>query len=344
MSNISELIAKYDKANQFQVLQDSYKQVEYAWNLKIDLSSIDTTKIKNIILTGLGGSAIGGELIQNFFRKELKYPYTVNRNYELPPYVNEETLVIASSYSGNTEETLSALNQAIEKKCQIVCVTTGGKMEGIAAKHNIPIGKLLPGYQPRFALWINFFTVLNVFNNLKLVPDQNQNVKDSIELLKKRGNEYARPENKALSLAESLLGYVPLIYSVSDYTSVVGTRFKGQFNENSKHHAFFAYFPELDHNEIMGWEGYNPQEMKIKLINIWDDEYHPQVKKRLEITSEVIRKTGCEIIDLKSEEKNAKLRLVDLIFLSDWSTYYYAIIRGFDPTTIDNINYLKARL
>lgn len=341
---ISEMIKKHDASNQFQVLKDSYTQIEYAWNLKIDLSSIDTSKIKNIILTGLGGSAIGGELVQNFFRTELKYPYAVNRNYELPPYVNENTLVIASSYSGNTEETLSALNQALEKKCQIVCVTTGGKMEEIAKKNNLPVGKLLKGYQPRFALWINFFTVVNVLNSLKLVPEQTENVKQAIELLKRKGEEYSREQNDALSLAENLVGFVPLIYSVADYTSVVGTRFKGQFNENSKHHAFFSYFPELDHNEIMGWEGYNHQQMNIKLINIWDDEYHPQVKKRLEITSEVIRKANCDIIDLKSSEPNSKLRLIDLIYFGDWTTYYYAVIRGFDPTSIDNINYLKERL
>lgn len=341
---ISEMIKKHDASNQFQVLKDSYTQVEYAWNLKIDLSSIDTSKIKNIILTGLGGSAIGGELVQNFFRTELKYPYAVNRNYELPPYVDENTLVIASSYSGNTEETLSALNQALEKKSQIVCVTTGGKMEEIAKKNNLPVGKLLKGYQPRFALWINFFTVVNVLNSLKLVPEQTENVKQAIELLKRKGEEYSREQNDALSLAENLVGFVPLIYSVADYTSVVGTRFKGQFNENSKHHAFFSYYPELDHNEIMGWEGYNHQQMNIKLINIWDDEYHPQVKKRLEITSEVIRKANCDIIDLKSSEPNSKLRLIDLIYFGDWTTYYYAVIRGFDPTSIDNINYLKERL
>lgn len=344
MMQISEMIKKHDPANQFQVLKDSYTQVEYAWNLNIDLSSIDTSKIKNIILTGLGGSAIGGELIQNFFRTELKYPYTVNRNYELPPYANEETLVLASSYSGNTEETISALNEAIAKKCQIVCVTTGGKMEEIAKANNIPLGKLQKGYQPRFALWINFFTLLKTLHSLKLVPDQNKIVKDSIELLKRKGLEYSQDKNPALDFAESTVGYIPVIYAVSDYNSVIGTRFKGQFNENSKQHSYFAYFPELDHNEIMGWEGYKPNQINIKLINILDEDYHPQVKKRIEITSEVIKKNGGEVVDLKSNENNIKQRLIDLIYFADWTTYYFAVIRGFDPTTIDNINYLKSRL
>lgn len=341
--NLSEMISKHDPANQFKVLTDSYQQIEYAWGNEFDLSSINQSKIKNIILTGLGGSAIGGELIQNFFRTELKYPYTINRNYELPVYANEETFVLASSYSGNTEETISALNQAIERKCQIICVTTGGKIEEIAKKHNIPCGKLLKGYQPRFALWINFFTLLKTLHSLKLVPDQSKNVRQTIELLKRKGEEYSKHENEALNLAENLLGYVPLIYAVSDYTSAVGTRLKGQFNENSKQHSFFGYLPELNHNEILGWEGYKST-MNYKLINILDDDYHPQVKKRFELTSEMIRKVGCEVVNLKSSQSNAKLRLVDLIYLGDWVSYYYALMRGYDPTTIDSINYLKAHL
>ena len=108
--NMQEMISKLDPANQFKVLTDSYQQVEYAWNNDFAVSSINSAKIKNIILTGLGGSAIGGELIQNYLRAELNYPYTVNRNYELPLYANEESLVIASSYSGNTEETISAFS------------------------------------------------------------------------------------------------------------------------------------------------------------------------------------------------------------------------------------------
>ena len=341
--NLQEMISNYDVHNQFKVLTDSYEQVEYAWNNKFSVSSIKTSKIKNIILTGLGGSAIGGDLLQNYLRTELKYPYTVNRNYELPPYANENTLVIASSYSGNTEETISALNQAIKKKCQIVCISTGGKIEEIAMKKKIPFAKLLKGYQPRFALWINFFTLLKIVHSLKLVPGQTKNVKQAIELLKRKGVEYSKETNAALNLAEQMLGFIPLIYAVSDYTSVVGTRIKGQFNENAKHHAFFGYLPELDHNEILGWEGYKST-MNLKLINILDEDYHPQVKKRYELTSEMVRKAGAEVIDLSSSEENAKLRLVDLIYLGDWATFYHAVLRGFDPASIDSINYLKAHL
>lgn len=341
--DLKEMITKLDPENQFKVLTDSYKQVEYAWNIEIDYASIETNKIKNIILTGLGGSAIGGELLQNYLRTELKYPYTVNRNYDLPLYVNEESLVIVSSYSGNTEETISALNQAIERNCQIFCISTGGKVEEIAKKNYIPFGKLLAGFQPRYALWINFFTLIKTLHSLKLVASQTENVQQAIELLKRKGVEYSGSVNQAVDIAEKLLGYVPLVYAVNDVTSAVGTRWKGQFNENAKQHAFFGNLPELNHNEILGWEGYKPA-MNFKLINILDSDYHPQVKKRYELTSEMVSKAGAEIIDIKSDQANIKLRLVDMIYLGDWTTYYYALMRGYNPTSIDNINYLKEHL
>ena len=342
--NITEMVSKYDQSNQFKVLKESFKQVECAWNLDVDLKSINTSKIKNIIVTGLGGSAIGGDLMSNFSRKDLRFPYAVNRNYELPGYANEETLVIASSYSGNTEETISALNNAVQKKCQIVCITTGGKIEEIAKSHGFPAAKLQPGFQPRYALWINFFTLLKIFHNLKLVPDQTKIVKQVIDHLKTKGEEYSKEKNEALQLAEKLVGFIPLVYAVADHTSVVATRLKGQFNENSKLHAFYSSYPELDHNEIMGWESFGAQKMNLKLINILDQEYHPQVSKRFQITSEIIEKSGCEIINLESKENDFRLRLIDLIYLGDWATYYLAVLRCFDPTSIGNIIYLKEHL
>lgn len=340
---ISEMILKYDLSNQFQVLKDTYKQIEFAWNLNFESKSIDVTKIKNIVLTGLGGSAIGGDLIQNFLREELNFPYQVNRNYSLPVYANENTLVIASSYSGNTEETISAFKDALNKKCQIVCITTGGKLEELAKENTVPFVNLMKGFQPRYALYMNFFALLKLFSSLKLIADQTQIVEKIISLIKKKSEEYSTEKNDAIKLAEELLGYTPIIYSVSDFTSTVAVRLKGQFNENSKVHAFYNFYPELDHNEIMGWEGYRTS-MNYKVINILDNDYNEQIKKRFEITTFLIKNNGGEIINLRSDEDNIKSRLIDLIYLGDWVTYYLAILRGVDPTTINNINYLKEHL
>jgi glucose/mannose-6-phosphate isomerase len=341
---IIEYVKKYDPQNQFEVLISSYKQIEYAWNNKFDLGKINKDNFNKVLVTGLGGSAISADLMQNYLRTEMDFPYFVNRNYYLPPFADQNTLVVISSYSGNTEETISVFNEAIKKKCSIVCVTTGGKAEKIAIENGIPVIKIQPGLQPRYALGLSFFSLLRLLQELKLIPDQNEVVNKIINLWKNKGNEFSAEDNFAFNLAESLIGFIPTIYSASDVTSAVGYRLKCQFNENSKLHAFHNVIPELNHNEIIGWESFAEKQFQTKLITILDEEYLPQIKKRFEITTELAAKNGVEIVSLKSEEKEFKLRLLELIYLGDWISYYLAVLRGFDPTEIENINILKKRL
>ncbi len=342
--NIQEYVNKYDPENQFEVLIKTYQQVEFAWNNKFDLSSLKGKNFRNIIVTGLGGSAISADLMQNFLRDELKLPYSVNRNYSLPAFANENTLLIVSSYSGNTEETIEVFKSAVERKCKIVCITTGGKVEKIAAENNIPIVKVQPGFQPRYSLGLSFFSLLKVFQELEIITDQSEIVNKVIPLWKKNGEEFSKEGNLAYTYAEKLVGFIPTIYSAADITSAIGYRFKCQVNENAKLHAFHNIIPELNHNEIIGWESFTEDQYQTKVINILDKEYHPQIKKRFEISSELISTAKAEIINLESKEEEFKLRVMDLIYLGDWITYYLAILRGFDPTEIDNIHTLKNRL
>ncbi|OGU62671.1 MAG: bifunctional phosphoglucose/phosphomannose isomerase [Ignavibacteria bacterium RBG_13_36_8] len=341
---ILDYVKQYDPQNQFQILINSYKQIEYSWNKVIDLSEIKKGKIENIIITGLGGSAISGDLMSNFSQKDLRISSLVNRNYNIPPYADDKTLVISSSYSGNTEETLSATDEAVKKKCKIICITTGGKLAELALKNKLPTFILQKGYQPRFALWLNFFALLKILQILNFIPKEDNIVKDAISLLKKRGEELSKDENEAFKIAESLIGFIPVIYAVDDYTSAVGVRYKCQFNENSKIHAFYSLLPELNHNEIIGWETYHEKIFNTKVINIFDEAYHQRIKKRIKITSELIEKAGCEIIKIESKQKYFKLRLIDIIYFGDWISYYLAVLRKQDPSAIKNINYLKEKL
>ncbi|HKB85443.1 MAG TPA: bifunctional phosphoglucose/phosphomannose isomerase, partial [Ignavibacteriaceae bacterium] len=303
-----------------------------------------TKKFRNIIVTGLGGSAISGDLVQNFLRDEMPLPFSVNRNYNLPLFADKNTLLIVSSYSGNTEETISVFEEGIKKKCGIVCITTGGKVEEMALKKKIPVVKMKPGFQPRFALGLSFFSLLKVLSGLGLISDQNETVERIKNLLMLKGKEYTRENNIAFNCAMQLIGFIPLIYSAADVTSAAGYRLKCQFNENSKLHAFHNVIPELNHNEIIGWETYSNKQLNAKLINILDETYHPQVKKRFEITTELAAKQGLDYMNIESEEDDFKIRLMDLIFLFDWITYYTAVLRGYDPSEIDNIHTLKERL
>lgn len=340
---IDELIKKYDTQSQIDVLKNSYRQIEFAWGNKFSVSSLKDFKFSNILLTGLGGSAIAGDILQNYLNNELTIPLTINRSYLLPQYMNENSLVVVSSYSGNTEETVSVLNLAVNRKCKIVCLGSGGKIKQIAEAHRIPYVTVKSGFQPRYALYISFFSVLKVFQELNLIRKQDEIVKSIINLIKDKTEEYLEENNISFEKAKELIGFIPVIYS-GDIISSVGYRFKCQINENSKLNAFSNVIPEMNHNEIIGWESFLDKQFNAKVVNLLDSDYHPQILKRFQITSELIKNVGVEIINLESKELNFKVRMFDLIYLCDWISYYLAILRGFDPITIKNINTLKERL
>ncbi len=340
---IKDFIKKSDTQNQIDVLKNSYKQIEFAWDNNFDLSSLAGEKYNSVLLTGLGGSAIAGDILQNFLYNELQLPFVINRSYSLPIFVNNDSLVIVSSYSGNTEETISVLSQAISRGCKIVCIGSGGKIKQIAEENKLPYVTVQSGYQPRFALYISFFTVLKIFQQVKLIKPKDDLVQLIIKLLKDKSVEYLQEENISVEVAKSLIGFIPIIYS-GDLISSVGYRFKCQINENSKLNTFCNVIPEMNHNEIIGWESFIDKQFNAKVVNLIDKHYHPQVKKRFLVTSELIQKAGVEIINLESHENDFRVRMFDLIFLCDWISYYLAVLRDFDPITIKNINILKERL
>jgi glucose/mannose-6-phosphate isomerase len=342
--SIQALVKKHDPQIQFEVLKNYHRQIEFAWTNNIDLKGIDSTKFNKIILTGLGGSAISGDLLQNFLGEELSLPFTVNRNYFLPSYADESTLIVVSSYSGGTEETIEVFEQALKRRCKIICISTGGKVGKIAERNKIPLVKIQPGYQPRFALGLSFFSLLKVMQNLNIIKEQDEIVNKIIELWIKYSSIYSKEDNPALNYAEKLIGFIPVIYSCADVTSAVGYRLKCQMNENSKLHAFHNVIPEMNHNEIIGWETFNENRLNAILINILDEKYHPQIKRRFHITNELVSKAGVDVINLQSSEENFKVRIMDLTYLADWITYYLALLRGYDPSEIQYINTLKQRL
>jgi len=342
--NISEYVSAYDPENQFQVLKDTYKQIEFAWKNEFNLDKLKDKKFNSIMISGLGGSAIAGDLMLNFLKDELKVPLLVNRNYSLPLFVNESTLVVVSSYSGNTEETISVLEQAIKRNCSVVSITTGGKIEEISLKAGIPVVKTLPGFQPRYALGVSFFSLLKVLQTLGFIEDQTPVVTEIMENWKTQGVELSADDNPAFKMAEEIDCSIPFIYSYADFNSAAGYRFKCQFNENAKLHAFSNVIPELNHNEIIGWELFDDEDHEYILINIVDKDYPEQIKKRFQITTELCEGSNISFIEIEGSLSSAKLRLMEVVYFCDWVTYYSAILDELDPTEIDNINILKKRL
>jgi len=340
---LENLLKSYDSENQFKVLKESYKQIEAAWSRKFNLNTINCEKTIGILICGLGGSAISGDLLEYFLSDELKVPIIVNRGYDIPSFVNNSWLIIISSYSGDTEETISCFTQAVTLKSTILAISSGGKVEEIANKNLIPHIKINSGFQPRYALGLSFFTLLRTFQELNLIEKQDENVRAISDLWKRRAEEYSEPKNSALEVAKKLIGFIPVIYS-SEFLSSAGYRFKCQLNENSKVHAFHHIIPEMNHNEIIGWETQNEKQFNAKIIFLFDNDYHPQIKKRYFVFSELAASKGVEVINLTSSEKKSGVRIMDLIFLCDWISFYLAVLRGFDPSEIDFIHEMKKRL
>ncbi len=344
MNFIDYFVSKYDTQNQFEILKNYYQQIDFALSNNYPVLNFNINHINNIVISGLGGSAISGDLIKNLFKDELKIPLQVNRNYQLPAFVNENTLVICSSYSGDTEETISACNEAIIKKSKIVCISTGGKLEKIANEYNLSYIKLPEGFQPRFALAVSIATLIKLFELLKIIPSSDQLLIEISYLLHSRSKELTVENNIATHIALELIGFIPIIYSVCDYNNSIGLRLKSQINENSKLHAFHSELPEMNHNEIIGWEKHQQKIFNSKVIFVIDDDLHPRIKKRFSIISDMIKSSDTEIITLKSSEKNFKMRLIDLVYLADWISYYLSIFRKFDPSEIEFIHTLKKKL
>lgn len=337
-----KFIKKYDKQNQFEVLKNTYEQVSNAWKNKIDLSSFKKKDFSSIVFCGLGGSAISGDLLSDYLSDEMTIPFNVVRGYNLPAFVNEETLVIISSYSGNTEETISCFEKALMKKSKIAVITSGGKIGEMAKKNKLPIVMLQSGFQPRYALGQGFFSLLKIFQELDFT-DEESNVNTIINLWKSKAEEYSSEDNKASELANELIGFIPVIYS-SEYLFSTGYRLKCQLNENSKLHAFHNVIPEMNHNEIIGWESFKEKQLNVKVIYLIDKDYHPQNLKRFETLKKLLIEQKVDVLFLSSDEASKKVRIMDLIFLSDWITFYTAIQRGYDPSEIDFIHRMKQSL
>jgi glucose/mannose-6-phosphate isomerase len=338
----------YDGAKMFDVLADFSGQIKEAYSIGEGLNlPVELSNIQNIIITGLGGSAIGGDLLRSYLQYENKLPVQINRNYFLPSYADENTLLIASSYSGETEETLSAYEDAVKKKCKIVCISSGGKLSVLAKSEGHLLITVPKGYQPRCALAYSFFPLLMLLGKLGFVSERNSQILDLIEFINGKKDIYTSLDstiNNAISNAEYIKGRIPVIYSSNDLLDIVNLRWRGQFSENSKSLAFGNYFPEMNHNEIVGWQENSEILRNFAVLFLKDKEDNPRILKRLQVTKELLGPYRGIDIEIESEGNSRLERIFDLVYLGDWISFYLAILYKTDPSPIEKINILKNKL
>ena len=294
--------------------------------------------IRNILISGLGGSGIGGTILSNVLRDDLSVPVIVNKEYQIPAFVNENTLVIISSYSGNTEETLSALMQAFKKNAQIVCITSGGLIQEYAETNDIDFVNIDGGSPPRSAFGQSFIQLLYILFYLGLLEDGfKKYLQDAIILLEA---EEEAIKTQAKEIAQKLCGKIPVIYSDAKFEGV-SIRFRQQINENSKMLCWHHVVPEMNHNELVGWREKNENIAVVFIRNNHDFERN---QERMEFTKEVVSQYASDVIEIYSKGDYDLIRSMYLIHITDWVSYYLAELKGVDAVEVDVISKLKNKL
>jgi glucose/mannose-6-phosphate isomerase len=293
---------------------------------------------RNILVSGLGGSGIGGTIISNVLRDDLSIPLIVNKEYQIPTFVNESTLVIISSYSGNTEETLSAMMQAAKKGAHIVCVTSGGLIKEYAELNKMDVIQIDGGMPPRACLGLSFVQLLYVLYYLDLIKEGfKENLRKSIERL---DSEQEEIRTIARSYAKRLHGKIPVIYSDAAYEGV-SIRFRQQINENAKMLCWHHVLPEMNHNELVGWVENNDDIAVIFLRNTNDFE---RTQERIEFTKSVVKSFAGDVMELFSKGDTDIERSLYLIHVCDWISYYLSELHEVDAIEVNVITKLKNKL
>lgn len=295
-------------------------------------------EIRNILLCGLGGSGIGGAIVSQLLRDELEVPFVCTNDYKAPAFVSKNTLIIASSYSGNTEETLAAVNEGIEKGSEICVITSGGKLAEMAQTNNWNHAIVPGGEQPRAMLAYSIIQQLYMLNRYGLCSAKHVSDLHGVSALINENEVDIRKE--AQSVAEVLHGHIPVVYADSSFGGVA-TRVKQQINENAKMLCWDHVLPEMTHNELVGWAGGSDLIAPLYLATDFD---HPRTTHRWNISKEIISKYTPNVVEIHAKGDNKVQQIFYLIHLTDWVSYYLSELKKIDPDEVEVISYLKAEM
>jgi len=341
-----EHIQSLDSQDMWQKLVDFPAQWQKAMDLTADLDlRIDRDRINKICFVGMGGSASGGELIQAYMYNSCPYPAQIVRHYEIPAWVDEQTLVITSSFSGNTEETLTALVAARDNGAQTVAVTSGGELMLKAAKEEFDYIKMPSGMQTRTALGYIFVPLYRIMQYLGVLKDEDIKLHETQQFLSEQIELFSNPkDNEALNLAEELSDTLPIFYSDAIMMHPVSLWWRSQFQENAKTLAYGNTMPEMTHNEIVGWERVVHLTGRLSVVMLKDKDDNPRVQRRMDIVEELIEDQTASLHTVTTRGPNRLARMFSLIQLADWTSFYLAMLSNIDPTPVTKIDLLKSKL
>jgi glucose/mannose-6-phosphate isomerase len=309
-----------------------------------DLPSADD--VTSVAVCGMGGSAIAGDVIRALYADRLHVPVTVVRTPELPEHCGPHALVVASSYSGDTSETLTLFDEAARRGCRLLAVTSGGELARRATEVGAAVVELPPGFMPRAALGYLTLGALGALEAVGLVPAVSRDLDDAVRELEREiqlcGPDVASSSNPAKALARRIDERVPVIWAAEGIGAVAASRWKTQLNENAKVPAFWAALPELDHNEVVGWSA--DQGKAFFLVVLRHPGEHPDVAARFPLSIEIARGSGTDVEEVRATGRSSLARLLVLTLRGDLVSTYLAFARGVDPSPIEAIVRLKRAL
>lgn len=334
-------IHERDAQDALGIAEKQWQQLKFDYKIKWQPQK----NINNVIVAGMGGSALAASMVKSWPGPIV--PFEIVRNYELPAYASPETLFIASSYSGNTEETLEALKAAEDAGCQIVVIASGGTLAERANEKDYPLYKIPAGMQPRMAVFYNLAALIQALEPAGLIgPGRVQELQAAADWL---GGQLAdwlpdvpASKNLAKQLALECMGKSPVIYS-GPKLSPAGYKWKINFNENAKNVAWCNQYPEFNHNEFMGWASH-PVEKPYAIIELRSSLEHPKIQKRFEISERLLsgQRPHPEVVEIKGE--TILQQLLWTIMLGDFTSLYLAFLNGLNPTPVELIEKLKNAL
>lgn len=341
------MLSNVDKSNMLGILLEFPAQCRQALEIAKTVSPLSDKKdFKKIVFCGVGGSAIGGDIVKSYLSLTSSVPVSVLREYHLPAYVDGSSLVFVLSYSGNTEEALSAYNEAREKGVFLVVISSGGRLKELANQDKAGFVEIPGGLPPRCAVGYLSIIPLYLLFRLGLIEDIEPALGEVCAVLEELRDKSLNPrigkqDNCGKYIASKLKNKFTVIYAASLHFGVSARRFKSQINENSKAFAAAGVFPDLAHNEIVGWQNPGKLFKNSAAVILKDQRLCPRVKKAMQVTARMLKDEGVEVIEVSSRGEGLLSRIFSLIYIGDFVSYYLAMLYKVDPVPVERIEYLK---
>lgn len=344
---LQRLGGRLDKSHMLDLVFAFPSQMDDAWTVGNTFArTLEKTSVDAVVVCGMGGSAIGGDMARCFFGDRLRVPLHVNRSHTVPSWLVANSFFVFSSYSGNTAETISAYQCVRASRRPAAAITSGGELSRLCEEDGIPVCKIPGGMPPRAAIAYSFFPLLHIVTALGLaeVGDaEREEAREKVEAVCRLYRSDAS-ENRAMDLAYRLAGRFPVVYAGSGLLEGVARRWSTQFDENGKVLTHFALLPELTHNEIVGWGGPSSLRERMMVVRLDDEEDGAEARRQAKIAMELIEPNCAGVVTVSGPEGGRLTRMLSTMLLGDFVSVYLAFLNGVDPTPVQSIDILKQRL